>query len=345
MFCFSLLIKNIKFCCIERIVTWAHSQPEREAKKVFPIQKQFMIDIAAKRKPMNDVLYVMKLFCQYLTETDIDMNYLSAKQAQDFQSWIMTLTKKDGSVRYAKATASNVITTMKSFYNYLFEKGRVYANPFKLVKRVTQGKTLPKDIHDEESVCKILGCLKEFWKCKDPGERKDSYRTHVIAELMYSTGLTIGEVKRLVPADIDFTRNVVKIKDGFRGVDRECILNEFAAKVLAIYVEKMRRYLYASPNYNKGRHLLFCSGTQLKKFVNANMRKAAKRMKLKPFTTKDFKHSLALHLVKAGCDARYVQEIVGHARLNTTQLYVRIEKKELRDVIDAYHPRRFEGRR
>lgn len=283
----------------------------------------------------------MTLFEQYLTETDLDYRRISAKHAQDFQSWIMAQTKQDGSVRYSKASVSNVITTMRQLYDYLRDKDEVYTNPFRAIKKVNREKTLPKDIHDEESVCRILNFLKEFWKGKDLGERKDFYRTHIIAELMYSTGLTIGEVERLTQADIDFSRSVVKIRDGFRGVDRECILNDFAGKVLQIYTDKMRQYLYASPNYNGVRHLLFCSGTQLKKFVNKNLGIVTKRLKLKSFTTRDFKHALALHLVKAGCDARYIQEIVGHARLNTTQLYIRIEKEELRDVLDKFHPRKF----
>lgn len=308
------------------------------------IQKQFMDYIKKTCKSKEYLSYSMKLFYGYLTETDIDYSCLSVKQAQDFQSWLMALTKKDGTVRYSSASVINVVNTTKRFYEYLKDTGCVYSNPFYQIKKVHKKKELPKDIHDEESVCKILICLKEFWKGKNLQEKKDFYRTHIIAELMYSTGLTIGEVKRLVSSDIDFTRNVIIIKDGFRGVDRECVLNEYASGVLKIYVKKMRHYLYASPNYNGARHLLFCSGTQLKKFVNTTLARAAKRIKAKPFTTKDFKHSLALHLVKAGCDARYVQEIVGHGRLNTTQKYVRIEKEELRNVLDKFHPRHFRRR-
>lgn len=304
------------------------------------VQKQFYNDLKTFRKSMSDVSMTIRLYYQYLQETSIDYQFITVKQAQEFQSWLMMQTKKGGSVRYSKSTISHVIASSRVFYNYLKQKGLVAFNPFLEVKKVKTIKTLPKDIYSEEEMGKMLTCLKEFWKQKTLIGRKDRYKAHVIAELMYSTGMPIREVMDLQAEDIDFDRNVVKIRVPGRSGKRECILNEYTSKVLRLYVTKMKPYLFASPNYTN-RHLLFCAKTALKPFINAEIEKATKFLRLKKFTTMFFRHALAMHLLRNGCDARYIQEIVGHKRLNTTQKYTKMDKKDLKNVIDTFHPRMF----
>ena len=58
-----------------------------------------------------------------------------------------------------------------------------------------------------------------------------------------------------------------------------------------------------------------------------------------------FRHALCLHLIKAGCDARFTQELAGHEDLSTTQLYVKLDKRDLRSVLDTFHPRALVGSR
>ena len=71
------------------------------------------------------------------------------------------------------------------------------------------------------------------------------------------------------------------------------------------------------------------------------MSQASEEKGFKRFTSHGFRHSMATHLLKNGCDIRYIQEFLGHESISTTQIYARVVKEDLRSVIDDYHPRRF----
>jgi site-specific recombinase XerD len=63
------------------------------------------------------------------------------------------------------------------------------------------------------------------------------------------------------------------------------------------------------------------------------------------YTTHFFRHSVGYHLLKAGCDIRYIQEILGHERLRSTEVYTKVDKEDLLGVIDKYHPRQWHERK
>lgn len=84
---------------------------------------------------------------------------------------------------------------------------------------------------------------------------------------------------------------------------------------------------------------LFGASAELTRTVNRVLTRASEALGLAPCTTRMFRHALSLHLIKAGCDARFAQELVGHESLSTTQLYVKLDTRDLRGVLDSFHPR------
>ncbi len=169
--------------------------------------------------------------------------------------------------------------------------------------------------------------------------KRQFYRTHVLCELIYSTGLYISEVVELCLTDVDLKRGVVK-----RGV-KEYILNEYTRNVLQIYIEKMRPVILGDHLHTHRQERLFgCGDNSLPKAVNEVLKREWSSSGLsegaaQPFTTKQLRHAMAFHLLRGGCDIRYIQEIIGHKNINNTQVYIQMDKEGLKSVIDNFHPR------
>ncbi len=262
----------------------------------------------------------MKTFLNHAISAGIDIMRLSITEAQGFQLYLATKTNEDGQIALSKITVVTIIDRVRRFYDYLKRRRLIHANPFNEIQKIKIVKSLPRNILSEENMDRFLRHLKEFWKGDNLFERRRLYRAHVISELMYSTGARINEVMKLKVSDIDFTRNTVVVRDDKTGKSRECILNEYASKVLKIYIDDMRRHIFTR-NIKRSGDPLFGAGPSLVISLNGVLNKERG------------------HLLKAGCDIRYIKEILGHEDLGTTQIYTKVDKIDLRDVIDKYHPR------
>jgi integrase/recombinase XerC len=257
----------------------------------------------------------------------------------------MAKTDQEGKRLYAPATVVKMIGTLKIFYAWARKKRLVADNPFVRVKNVKQPKRLPKDIYEVEAMDALLAWLSCFADAPTLKDQRERYLAHVVAELMYSTGLTAGELKLLKPEDINLERRTVTAWIPQFHKHRTVILSEYAAGVLSVFMHELRPVYLASPNYRNSRHLLFGTANELTRTVNRMLLQGSEALNLAPCTTRMFRHALCLHLVKAGCDARFVQELAGHQDLSTTQLYVKLDQRDLRGVLDAFHPRAVVGAR
>jgi integrase/recombinase XerD len=255
---------------------------------------------------------------------------------------LTTLTDDTGRIYYTKDSVITLINRLKRFYNYLYREKLILSNAFGQIKKIRSPRKLPKNIVTEEELSKILKYLSEFWKHKNIKDRRRFYKTHVIAELMYSTGLRMNEVRRLKVDDVDIERSVVKITDTKTKRERNAILNEYTCKVLSIYIRKIRDNIFFGNTPYKD--LLFFSNVNLYMLVNKTLADACKALGIKIITSHGFRHCLACHLLRAGCDIRYIQRILGHKSLSTTQIYTKVDKKDLRFILDKYHPRQFNRR-
>ena len=75
--------------------------------------------------------------------------------------------------------------------------------------------------------------------------------------------------------------------------------------------------------------------------LNNFLNKESEKLGLGHFSSHNFRHALGYHLLRSGCDIRYIQGILGHKELNTTQIYTKVDKDDLKEVLEQYHPRQF----
>lgn len=141
--------------------------------------------------------------------------------------------------------------------------------------------------------------------------------------LMYSGGLRVGEIVRIRPEDIDFDRKMVHIKRAKGRKDRYTLLSDLSIALLRSYISEYQPVKWLFPGAKVGRHLTEAS---VQKIVRAARQKAGIPQHA---TSHTLRHSFATHLLDAGVDLRYIQELLGHSSPKTTEIYTHVSKKDL----------------
>ena len=279
---------------------------------------------------------VRKLF-DYLEEMSLSVGEVRVKEAQDYQGWLIESGMKNGE-KYASGSVQNFIKGALAFYEYLKKKGVVYMNPFQEIRRQRVRVKLPRHILKEKEMARLLARLGEYDRAEGFRNQRTKYRLHVLAELMYSTALRISEAASIKEEDIDFQRGVIEVRDIKSGHMRSVFLNDYAANVLKHYLE-MRELVLEESN-NKG--LLFGAGAKrLIVQLNGEIKRLTEELGLPVMTSHGFRHAVGYHFLRAGCDIRYIQEILGHKCIRNTEIYTKVDKEALRKILDEHHPRQW----
>jgi site-specific recombinase XerD len=232
---------------------------------------------------------------------------------------------------YVKAAAS--------FFNFLKRNGRTSSNPFEEMKRVRAEKRLPRNLLKEKDMDAFLEGFTKWNGLEGLRNRKRIYLTHVISELLYATGMRISEAAGLTVSDIDFKRSRVIVREGKGGESRVCFLSEYARDVLRLYVERMRETIASEWNERNGGLLFGVRWCTLGKIMNRELLKNSRRSGLPAVTNHMFRHAVGYHLLRAGCPIRHIQSILGHRAIRNTEVYAKVDKEALKDVLDSCHPR------
>jgi site-specific recombinase XerD len=197
---------------------------------------------------------------------------------------------------------------LKFYYGTLLKKKFIYE-----VKRPRKDKKLPTVLSKEE-VAKILSSV-------------DNLKHKAILMLVYSAGLRVGEVVRLKTEDIDSNRKLIHIKGAKGRKDRYTLLSERALEILKQYLRKYRPEKWLFGGAREGRYL--SARTADKIFRNACEKSGIK----KDVSLHALRHSFATHLLEAGTDLRYIQELLGHSHCKTTEIYTHVSTKSLGKII------------
>jgi integrase/recombinase XerC len=273
----------------------------------------------------------LKEFRRWLEVESLELGDVDVLKAEAYQTDLATRVNDAGGARYCSKTVSVMLWSVKSFYEWLRESGYVQRNPFRSVPRMKVGKRIPREVPTADELCGRLDELARFWEAKSTSEKRTRYRLHVISELLYATGMRIGELGALRVEDIDVALGLVRIRDGKGAVARSAYMNDYAARVVGMYVERMRE----SVHYRFFQETVF--GTKDGRSLGGELNKQLK--KYVGMTSHGFRHAVGTHLLSSGCDLRMIQLILGHEDLKSTAIYTKVVKEELREQLDQHHPR------
>lgn len=303
--------------------------------------RSFLIEEKARgrtEQSLNGVRSRVPLLFHYLDE-ESRISYLSVgiKEATSYQGWLLQRKTKDGKV-YSVRTVNSYFSAAGALYEYLKRHNLTPGNPFRSVRQARADKTIPRDLLTEEETDKLLDSLFTLQETEDIRIPLRNYKVHLMAELMYSTGLRIAELSALKPEDIDLDSSLVRVWEGKGRKDRVCYLNEYARGILKIYLEEMHPLLAAGWNEGK-KTLFFSSRDRLGSVANGVFRQVCQKEKLNVQTCHSFRHLMGYHLLRSGCSVRFIQQFLGHSRLRTTEIYTKVDQEKLKNVIDHCHPR------
>ena len=232
------------------------------------------------------------------------------------------------SKKIKRNTISRKISSIRSFYNYILNENSIKTNPFKDISKIKKDGSLPKYIKDND--------LEKLFNVFDKEKTLDQ-RNLLILEMLYATGIRVGELVNIKLNDIDHYNKSIKILGKGRK-ERIVFYGSFCEDILDLYLNNGRKELLKVPN-----DYLFLNknGTKLSsRYIGKIIDKAIKVCEvdyhISPHT---LRHTFATDLLNNGADLMSVKELLGHSSINTTSIYTHITNEQIKKVYANAHPR------
>ena len=233
-----------------------------------------------------------------------------------------------------KTTVARKLASLRTFFQFLVREGVLEVNPAKLVATPRIERKLPVHLSMEDAIRFI----------ETPDLNTDlGKRDRAILEFLYATGMRVSELTKLNLKDIDFKEKLVRVT-GKRKKQRILPFGEPALQSLMYYLNESRsEFLNNCPPAERDEDAVFLNyqGTRITtrsvgRMVDKYIKQCSDIPNISPHS---LRHSFATHLLDSGADLRDIQELLGHARLSTTQIYTQVSMEKLIEVYDKAHPK------
>lgn len=234
---------------------------------------------------------------------------------------------------YGWGTKCLKIRSVKRLFEWLEDTQKILVNPAEFIKEPKRPSRLPGQILTSEQVERVL----------DQADltKPEGIRDRAILEVFYSTGIRLGELRHLTLLDIDLGNGLLRVNQGKGGKDRVVPLGEMACRFLKEYLTKVRPHLLAAKSPQQDNQVLFLnhwggplSKTLIEHMVSSLGQKAGVRI-----SPHSFRHACATQLVRNGADISVVSKLLGHSRLEITQVYTKVAGVEMKQTHGKAHPR------
>lgn len=263
---------------------------------------------------------------QYSIECeDVPSEYLNHKNVREY---LASLQDRGMS----RATIARKLATLRSFVRYLCRENILPSNPIASVSTPRQEKRLPQFLYPQE-----MNMLLEA-----PDRDKSSgIRDRAILEALYGGGMRVSELVGLDLSDVNFDEGYIRLH-GKGDKERVAPLGSQAKEALLFYLEYSRPLFLKEENTDEEALFLNKFGGRLssrsiRNIINKYVDELALTQKVSPHT---LRHTFATDLLNGGADLRSVQELLGHVRLSTTQIYTHLTKNKIKSIHSEKHPRR-----
>ena len=223
----------------------------------------------------------------------------------EVRRWLLYLLRTDHSHAYTNQALSAI--------RFLHRRVLMAPAPVADIPRAKRKKGLPKVLPQAE-IKAFLDALK-------------SPKHRAIAMVLYSGGLRVSEAASLKVSDIDSDRGQIHIRQGKGRKDRYVVLSPVVLNVPREYARVERPYDWVFPaGHRRDRHIT-------SRTIQQQVSRAAKAAGIeKRVTPHMLRHSFATHLLEAGTDLRYIQELLGHPKISNTVIYTHVAKREARKI-------------
>jgi len=279
--------------------------------------------LIAYRKDLNQ----FRSFCE-----DLEIGFPDDVKVRDIRSWLASMSIN----KIQPSTINRKLSSVKSFYNFCLRRNVVKENPALNIKGLKKMRLMPSAVKDSELQKMFDSIYSHIQKEEDPEVRFSMIRDLTVLELLYSTGMRRSELISLTLDDLDFSRGIIKVFGKGRK-EREIPLSDQLVYKLDHYlnfrkerVEETERALIITDRgkaaYDKFIYLL----------VKRHLTGYTSLNKKSPHA---LRHSFATHLTENGAQLPEVKELMGHASLAATEVYLSNSTKKLREIYRDTHPR------
>ncbi len=242
------------------------------------------------------------------------------------QEYLYQLSKQ----KFSERSQARWVSSIKAFFKYLVEDEIRTDNPAVLLEGPKLGLYLPDTLSfdDIERIITAIDVSTDLGK-----------RNQCMIEVLYGCGLRVSELIDIKISNINFKENYLKV-DGKGDKSRFVPLADYTTRLIRDYIRNVRSQYKINKKFED---VLFLNsrGSAMSRvivfiIIKELTEKAGISKRISPHT---FRHSFATHLLQNGADLRYIQEMLGHSSITTTEIYTHLKTEELRDVILNYHPR------
>ncbi len=306
--------------------------------------KDHLIELARRaEKTIENYSRDIEMLRKYLTESGYE-TVNSESEKPDFSlDQIDSLTLR-GFITYmvdqnqSPRSINRRLSSIRMFYKFLIERGWVEVNPSENIRFLKQNKRLPTFL-DQNQAQQLV----EHPEPAKDEERPLALRDRAILEVLYSTGMRVSSLQNLNLADLDMGKGTINLR-AKGGKRLTAPLSQPSLDSLRNYFT-IRKQLLDGPvskRHPKDPQALFVGrfGERLSaRAVQLRLKKFALSLGLGKATPHTLRHSCATHLLENGADLRFVQELLGHTNLSTTQHYTHVTMSHIQDVYKKSHPR------
>ena len=297
---------------------------------------------------LNDYIMEYIEYCEYRKRLDaktLKAYRIDLKQYQNFCQDFFDFLSKNTVDRfitnlhkqYKPKTVKRKIASIKAFFHYLEYKELLPENPFaKLDIRFREAKLLPKTIpfHSIQTFLSTLYAQKEL--AETEYQLRCCIRDIAVIELLFATGMRISELCALKPKDIDLESSNVLIYG--KGA-KERILqigNPAVIEALELYRETFREEISVCGYFFVNRLCHKLSDQSVRFMINRYGKLAGIEQHITPHM---FRHSFATLLLEQDVDIRYIQRMLGHSSIGTTEIYTHVSNAKQKEILVKKHPR------
>jgi site-specific recombinase XerD len=271
----------------------------------------------------------LRIFFAYLKTTgQDDLREVSRQTIEDFQREMLH--------RYGVMTARLHMANVRYFFAHLESADAILLNPCVSVPLPRVERALPKRIMKPSEVRRMLAA--------PDATTPTGLRDQALLELFYSSGIRREEMARLTLPDLDIANGFVRVTRGKGGKDRVVPIGQSACEALARYLRQARSAWLKAQREPAWTDALWLSAIQPHGPVKVTaiaqiIERYALRVLGRKVPPHVWRHTCASHLVSNGANIMYVQRLLGHESLTTTQIYTRVTVPELKKTFQRAHPR------
>jgi len=232
---------------------------------------------------------------------------------------------------YARSTVSRRCACLRAFFHFLAETSAIDGDPSTTLSFPVKGRRLPRYLTEPET---------EALLATPPGAEELALRDRAIIEVLYATGVRVGELCGLKLTDVDLDAGTLRVV-GKGDRERVALLGRPAAGAMESYISGERERLAersqrAGDFVFLGRRGSPMDQREVRRVVDRVSSELAAAGNVSPHT---FRHTFATHMLAHGADLRAVQELLGHSNVATTQIYTHLTRAEIRKAYEQSHPR------